>query len=308
MEETIDLRELVTILAKGKVLIAAVTAVAIIIGAIASYLIMDPVYSTNATVSLNNSTDVNEKNSYINKVISPALYTERAKAPEVIQEAINKSGVKGYTVESIQSNLTVEQMPDTNLFHLTLKAPNSAEATKILGSLIAVVKKTLSSELLDLTNEDKDQNAAQMKIEKENLSAILKQYQQKVTTLGLPTSILMNNVIPGGNQYLINLDDTSSKALSSISSEEFSELNELSKKIETQETVYQEYLTKERQLNALTKMFQKETKIVSTVSLPIEQENPVSPKPVMNMAIALVIGLMTGVGIVFLRNYWKELK
>ena len=98
MEETIDLRELVAILAKGKWLIAAVTAVAVIAAALVSYLVMKPVYSTSATVSVDNGLveekELSDTDRYLKEVITPAIYTERIKNVEVIEAAIKEKWCK----------------------------------------------------------------------------------------------------------------------------------------------------------------------------------------------------------------------
>lgn len=311
MEETIDLRELVAILAKGKVLIAAVTVAAVIIGALASYLIMDTVYSTNATVSVNNGLvegkELSGTDRYLQEVITPAIYKERIKNIELIEAAIKKSGVKSYSVGSVQGQLTITPIPDTKILQLTLEGSNAEEAKKMLDSLIEATKASLLTKTLDSMEADKKSYATQIKTEKENLEGLLKQYQQQVTGLGLPSAVLMNNVTSYENSYILNLDGEATKALSNLSSKELSILNELSNKIKAMETVYQEHLTEERQLLSSIKGFNIDNKVL-TVSAPIQQESPVSPNPIMNMAIAFVIGLMAGVGLVFLRHYWQESK
>lgn len=308
MDETIDLRALVAVLAKGKVLITAITVLAIIIGALSSYFMIDSVYSTNATVSVNSGVNgQKETDYYLINDITPAIYTDSMKDSKVIEQAINKSGVKSYDVGAVQSQLTITQTPNTNLLQLTLQGSNAAEAKIMLDSLIEATKESLLTKILDSMEADKKSYVTQIKTEKENLEDLLKQYQQQVTELGLPASVLMNNVTSSGNPYILNVDRDTTEGLSNLSAEELSVLNELSSKIQVVETVYQEQLTKERQLLSFMNTFNIDNKVL-IVSEPIEQESPVSPNPILNMIIALVIGLIAGVGFVFLRHYWQESK
>lgn len=309
MEETIDLREFVAILAKGKRLIATVTAVAVIAAAFVSYLVMKPVYLTNATVSVDNglaeAKELSDTDRYVKEVITPAIYTERIRNVEVIEAAIKKSGVKSYSVGAVQSQLTITPIPDTNLLQLTLKGANAAEAQKMLDSLIEVTKESLLKKMLDNMEADKEAYATQLKTDKENLEDLLKQYQQQASELDLPSVVLINNISPSENLNI--LDGAGSKALSNLSAKELSILNELSNKIKAMETVYQEHLTKERELASFMNVFNIDNKVM-TVSAPIEQASPVSPRPVLNMAIAFVIGLIASAGFVFLRYCWQAPK
>lgn len=308
MEETIDVRELVSVLWKGKWLIAAITMVAVIIGALVSYLVMDPVYSTSATVSVNNGIvsekEVSGVDRYIKGTITPAFYTERMKDPQVIETALQTSNVKSYNVGAVQSQLTITPILNTDLLQVTLEGANAAEAPKMLANLIEATKASLVTTILEHMEADKAVYATQLKKEKANLDVMLKQYQQQVTELGLPSSILLNSVTSSENPSILNLDGEANKALAKLSPEELSILNELGNQVQVMETVYQSHLTTERQLLSSMNVLNIDKKVV-TVAAPVEQGSPVSPNPPLNMVIAFVIGLLASTGFVFLRYCWK---
>ncbi|OMP66626.1 Wzz/FepE/Etk N-terminal domain-containing protein [Domibacillus epiphyticus] len=311
MEETIELRELITIVLKGKWLIAAITATAVFIAAIASFLIIDPVYSSTATVSVNNGLVPGkapaETDAYYNEVITPLAYTERVKSPQVIEQAIGKSGLKHYTVDGVQSNLTVENTANTNLVSLTFKGKTAAESKKMLDAILITMQDSLLTEIQGRINEDIEHYATQAEAEKQNLETLLKQYRQQAETLNLPNSLLLDAVISYNNQYMINLDQESLRGMSDISEESLISLNELSNEVKTTAGVYRNYTNLERQLSAFSEIFRVDNKVL-TISAPIENDYSISPKPILNMAIALVVGLMLGIGLVFLRHYWKNSK
>ncbi|GCD81082.1 hypothetical protein PTHTG4_01440 [Parageobacillus thermoglucosidasius] len=311
MEEIISLRELVEIILKGKWLIAIITVVAVLIATFVSFVWIDPVYSVKATVSVNNGLvpgkQPEEMDSYFNEIITPAAYIERVKSPQVIEAAIRKSGLKQYNIGQIQSNLTVENVQNTNLVNIALKGTNPSDSKKMLDSILLAVKESLFTEVQKRIKEDSDHFAAQAKIEKEKLERLLKEYRQKAQALQLPPSLLLDAVISYNNQYIINLDQEHLQGISSITEKDLVSLNELSNEIKSVSDVYRQYTSKEQQLQAFLKIFSVDNKVL-TISAPVEPETPDSPKPLLNIAIALVVGLMTGVGVVFFRHYWQESK
>jgi chain length determinant protein (polysaccharide antigen chain regulator) len=311
MEETISLRELVEIILKGKWLITIITTVAVLIAALASFVLIDPVYSAKATVSVNNGLvpgkQPEEMDSYFNEIITPVAYVERVKSPQVIEEAIKKSGLKQYNIGQVQSNLTVENVENTNLVNITLKGTNPSDVKKMLDSILLAVKESLFTEIQKRIKEDSDYFAAQAKVEKENLERLLKEYRQKAQVLQLPPSLLLDAVISYNNQYIINLDQERLQRISSITEKDLISLNELSNEIKSSSEVYRQYTSKEQQLQAFSKIFSVDNKVL-TISAPVEPETPDSPKPLLNIAVALVVGLMTGIAAVFFRHYWQESK
>ncbi|ALF08818.1 Wzz/FepE/Etk N-terminal domain-containing protein [Parageobacillus thermoglucosidasius] len=311
MEETISLRELVEIILKGKWLITIITAVAVLIAALASFVLIDPVYSAKATVSVNNGLvpgkQPEEMDSYFNEIITPAAYIERVKSPQVIEAAIKKSGLKQYNIGQVQSNLTVENVQNTNLVNIKLKGTNPSDVKKMLDSILLAVKESLFTEIQKRVKKDSDHFAAQAKLEKEKLERLLKEYRQKAQALQLPPSLLLDAVISYNNQYIINLDQEHLQGISSITETDLISLNELSNEIKSVSDVYRQYTSKEQQLQAFSKIFSVDNKVL-IISAPVEPETPDSPKPLLNIAIALVVGLMTGIGVVFFQHYWQESK
>lgn len=311
MEETIELREIIEIILKGKWLIAIITAVAVLIAAVASYAMIDPVYSSKATVSINNGIFGGkasaETDGYYNEVITPATYTERIKSPQLIEQAIKESGLSNYKVKQVQGNLSVETVQNSNLVTLTYEAGNPAEAKKMLESILHVMKTSLYTVIDNQIKEDVKHLEAQIAVEKSSLEGLLKEYRLQAEALNLPVSLVLDSVIAYNNQYIINMDAETLKDVEDIKEQDLIVLNEITSEIKTTAAVYRDYSNQERQLKAFAEIFTIDNKVI-TISEPVENDDPVSPRPLLNIAIALVIGLMAGVGVVFFRNYWNESK
>ncbi|MCF6604947.1 hypothetical protein, partial [Escherichia coli] len=128
------------------------------------------------------------------------------KSPQVIEAAIKKSGLKQYNIGQVQSNLTVENVQNTNLVNIKLKGTNPSDVKKMLDSILLAVKESLFTEIQKRVKKDSDHFAAQGKLEKEKLERLLKEYRQKAQALQLLPSLLLDAVISYNNQYIINLD------------------------------------------------------------------------------------------------------
>ncbi|WP_046174536.1 Wzz/FepE/Etk N-terminal domain-containing protein [Domibacillus indicus] len=309
MEETIDLRELIEIVLKGKWVIILCTIVAVIIAAIMSFWVIDPTYESKATVSVNNGlvagATPQATDSYFNEVITPGAYIERIKSSQIIDLAIQKSNLNKYSVTGVQENMTVENIANTNLVTVKMKANSASDAKALLEALLTTIQESLLTEIQDRIHEDIKYYAAQSETEKENLEVLLKQYRQQAEALNLPKSLLLDAVISYNNQYILNFDQDHLSEMTDISEQDLIELNEVSNEVKTTASVYRDYSNKERQLSAFSEVFRVDNKLL-TISAPVESEGPVSPQPLLNIAIALIVGLIAGTGIVLFRHYWKS--
>ncbi|OES44933.1 Wzz/FepE/Etk N-terminal domain-containing protein [Domibacillus iocasae] len=309
MEETIELRELIDIVLKGKWIIIICIITAVLLSATVSFFVMNPAYESKATVSINNGLVAGAApqptDFYFNEVITPAAYIERIKSAQIIEQAIQKSGLEQYTVTGVQGNIAVENTANTNLVNVTMKAGSPADAKALLDAVLVTMQDSLLTEIQGRIQEDIKYYAAQSEAEKQNLEVLLKQYRQQAEVLNLPKSLLLDAVISYNNQYILNFDQDRLSEMTDISEQDLIGLNEVSNEVKTTASVYRDYSNKERQLSAFSEVFRVDNKLL-TISGPVENEGPISPQPLLNIAIALVIGLIAGTGIVFFRHYWKN--
>ncbi|QNU28164.1 hypothetical protein IC803_00815 [Geobacillus sp. 46C-IIa] len=94
MRKEIDLVELVRVIFNYKWVIIGVTAIVVFVTALASFVWINPVYSVRATVSVNNGLasgkPLQETDVYFSEMLTPTVYMEYIKSPQVIEEAIQK--------------------------------------------------------------------------------------------------------------------------------------------------------------------------------------------------------------------------
>lgn len=311
MEETFNIKAMVTILLKGKRLITSCILIAVLIAAVISFFVIDPVYESKVTISVHNGpvtgSAPSETDGYFNEVITPAAYIERVKSAQVIDQAIKKSGLTNYNVSFVQKNLSAENTANTNLVIMRLKAKSPQEAKTLLESIIVTMKESLLTEVQARIQEDIKYYGTQAGVEKKNLELLLKQYRQQAQALNLPKSLLLDTVISYNNQYILTLDQERLSTVADISEEELILLNEVSSEVKTSANIYRDYSNKERQLKAFSEIFRVDNKVL-TISAPTENQAPVSLPPALNILIALFVGLLVGTGLVFLRYYWNHTK
>ena len=149
MEEEISLKELIEVLLKGKKLIGIITAVAVILSVVVSF-IMPPVYEARATLLANpigsrqnkeiaNSTDVLDTISQYPEM-TIETYKEQFLNSEVVQATIialdlKDSEGKTMKIRSLRDKVALEVVKDTNLIRVTVKDKDPELAAKIANSL-----------------------------------------------------------------------------------------------------------------------------------------------------------------------------
>ncbi|MEK4607339.1 MULTISPECIES: YveK family protein [Geobacillus] len=310
MDETISLRELIETIWRGKWIIASTTIVALMLSALASFVWIKPTYSANATVSVNNGIvpgkQFDETDSYFNEIITPSAYMERVQSLSVIEEGIKNAHLQGkYMAEQVKGSLSVENVPNTNLVRVTLKAANPSDTKKLLDGILNAVNQSIWKDIQ--TGVEKDLHHFMKLKQKEHvqLQQTIKRYRQEAASLKLPPSLLLDAVISYNNQYIMTLDSDHLRNISSLSEKELIALNELSNQIKSLADRYRQYVNKEQQLRDFIQTFSIGNKIL-TISAPVVPQAPDSPKPLLNMAIAFVAGAMIGTGMVFFRRYWEE--
>jgi chain length determinant protein (polysaccharide antigen chain regulator) len=308
MQEEISLRELIEVIIKGKKLIITVTIIALLIAAILSYMVIKPTYETSATILVNNNSlqqqGAEELNTYLNEVVSPQVYSQRLKSQQLLNRVIDKHNLK-WNVKSLQRNLNVETEKESKLITVTLKGNDAKLIQQTLEAIIAESKlyvgETISSRLTEVANQYK----GQLSEEKENLDKALKEYNDAQLEDGLPTIVLLDALTNGGKQYLLNVDDKYMEELQNLDKNKQVEFQKLNNQVNLLTELYNKYSNKYEEARSLAKLFNLEN-ILTIVSNPELPEEPVSPNKTINMAVAIVIGLLVGIGIVLTRHYWKE--
>ncbi|MCL6587114.1 MAG: hypothetical protein K6T72_11500 [Anoxybacillus sp.] len=309
MEKKVELIGLVNVVLTQKWIVVGITAIAVLISALASFLLVEPVYSVKATVSVNNGLmpgrQLKETDIYFNEMVTPSVYVEHIKSPQVIGEAIKKSGLEQYTIGQVQASITVENVQNTNLINITLKGKNASDTKNMLDSILITAKELLLKEIQQRVKEDSEQLAIQVKDQKEELEQLLKEYNQKAQSLQLSSFLLLDTIISHNNQYMINLDQGRLPSTGTISEKDLLSLSDLSNKIQVYSDNYREYLTNQQQLQGFLQTVSVDDKIL-TLSAPLAPQTPDSPNRLLNIIIGFVVGFAASIGVVFFRHYWRQ--
>ncbi|OQP04632.1 hypothetical protein B1690_15265 [Geobacillus sp. 46C-IIa] len=309
MRKEIDLVELVRVIFNYKWVIIGVTAIVVFVTALASFVWINPVYSVRATVSVNNGLasgkPLQETDVYFSEMLTPTVYMEYIKSPQVIEEAIQKSGLQHYNISQVQSNLIVENPQNTNLINITLRGSNPSDVKEMLDAILLASKDLLLKEMKDRVKADNTKLVMQVELQKEELQQLITDYYHKANRWNLPLPFLLDSLVSDNNQYVLNLDSKYLGNQNHIPEKDLIALGKLMNEIKTSANVYRERLSKQQQLNLFLETLDIDNKIV-TLSKPVEPTSQDSPDPLLNIIVALIIGVASGVGLVFLWHYWRK--
>lgn len=135
--EELDLKELFNIFWERKVEIVLIIIIAIVVGAVYSFLIVEPKYTSYTTVLLTQGTgkEQNETSSSITQSDLTlnsnlvATYRDIITSKAVLQEVISDLDIQGLTEENLKSSITVNQKSATEILEIkvTNANPNYAE-------------------------------------------------------------------------------------------------------------------------------------------------------------------------------------
>lgn len=304
MEEEISLRELLEIIWKGRKLITAVTVASVLIAGILSFFVIKPTYEASTTLSVSDVTpqtgffgsnttvvlpdqkgsndsmiqsDTADKDlSYLLSSIlkyqdmTVNTYKEEVTNPQVLLNTIKelKLDPKKYTLDSFKSEIDVQAIGDTNLITITVKEKDPKLAAKIADTIASNFKSYIIS-----------RNNAQ-------------------------TDKLMSTI-----ENLINLQNTKIEAA----------MNELNNTNPDDKATYEQNQVKLNLLKNTRDIMMEKYNMLQLVkasnlgeqgilvtSKAIVPDKPVSPKKMLNLAIAFILGTMLSIFIVFFKEYWEK--
>lgn len=135
--EELDLKELFNIFWERKLEIVVILLISIVIGAVYSFLIVEPKYTSYTTVLLTQGTgkEQNETSSSITQSDLTlnsnlvATYRDIITSRAVLQEVISNLNIQGLTEENLKKSITVNQKSATEILEIkvTNANPNYAE-------------------------------------------------------------------------------------------------------------------------------------------------------------------------------------
>ncbi|WP_026486521.1 YveK family protein [Caldanaerobius polysaccharolyticus] len=303
MEEEISLREIIEVVWRGRKIIALITIISTLFSAFLSFFVIKPTYEASTKIVVtdvtpstgffgsdttviipgNNSSGDNIYSDVTDKDISSLLssllkypdmtvdtFKEEVTNPVVLQDAISQLKLNDrYTIDDLKSRVNVTVIDKTNLIDITVKDNNPRLAMEIAD--------TIAEKFRDYI------------INRNN-----KQTDKLMVTLGQLIK-LQNEKIDKATQDLNEALNTNDKTLIS---EKQTKLNLLKK---SRDIMMEKYNMLE--LIKASKLGEQSILITNKALLP---EQPVSPKKLLNISIAFILGIMVSVFVVFFMEYWKN--
>lgn len=298
-EETIELRELFETVWKGKTIIIISIISAMLIAFVLSSFVLEEEYESKATVQItSNSAAEGIVKQYIDSEFTSQVFAERIKSQAFINQLFNKSSRE---VSSTDLNVNIDAA--TSMVTLTYKSEEPKKSSEVLSTLIEKQKTAMSDSLkneftllADAYTKESD------KLSKE-IRDLIKIYNTTVKENNLPEILILQTMV--SNELIVNISDEQTQALTNIDGEIQNELMQLHARISSKSEEYRKVLDQYQSVLTNMESFRPDP-LIKTIIEPTVPEIPSSPNLLLNIAISIVIGLLIGIGIVFIRKYWKE--
>ena len=160
--EELDLKELFSIFWNKKIWIIIITIIFIIIGAVYSFVFVEPEYQASTTLLLaKTNTDQSTENTTNPESITQtditlnqklvSTYSVLVQSKSVIREVINNLGIEGLEEEDLKNSVTVNAVEDTEVIRITVTNENPDYAAKIANEIANVFSKKVT-EIYNINN------------------------------------------------------------------------------------------------------------------------------------------------------------
>lgn len=301
MEETIELRELIETIWKGKWIILSVTVLFMVIAAIVSLFVLTEKYESKATVQVESGTqDAGIMASYVAAEFTPEIFTERIRNVQLMNQGLQDQGID----ELFDKNaLTTNVQSDSTLVELTYTNTSPEKAQQYLDLFITTTKDRMNTSVKNTLNQLEETYSSEAEQLSGEIEAIVEKYNATVSANELPDLLTMQMMI--NSQIVLSIEEDQLETLRKVDGKLHNELMQMQAEIGSKSSEYRNVLEKYQSVKTGLDSFRPEPYIRVIVE-PTLAENPSAPNKTLNVAIAMVIGLMASVGIVFFREYWKN--
>ncbi|MDF2068161.1 Wzz/FepE/Etk N-terminal domain-containing protein [Bacillus sp. Cr_A10] len=298
-EETIELRELFETVWKGKTIIIISIISAMLIAFVLSIFVLEEEYESKATVQItSNSAAEGIVKQYIDSEFTSQVFAERIKSQAFIDQLFNKTFRE---VSSTDLNVNIDAA--TSMVTLTYKSEDPKKSGEVLSTLIEKQKTAMSDSLKNEFTLLADAYTKESDKLSEEIRDLIKIYNTSVKENNLPEILILQTMI--SNELIVNISDEQTQALTNIDGEMQNELMQLHARISSKSEEYRKVLDQYQSVLTNMESFRPDP-LIKTIIEPTVPENPSSPNLLLNIAIGIVIGSLIGLGIVFIRKYWKE--
>lgn len=153
MEETISLQELFKTVRKRLSLIALITAIAITISGVVSFVFLTPIYQASTQILVNQTKDesvgqINAQDIQTNLQLINT-YSGIIKSPAILSKVIEELNLDT-TPAALDSNITVNSVQNSQILKIDVQNPDPAQAVSIANTMASVFQE----EIVTLMNVD----------------------------------------------------------------------------------------------------------------------------------------------------------
>lgn len=303
MEETIELRELINIVLKGKAVIAISMIVCMLFAGIVSWFVLDKKYESKAVVQVASGVqDTGIMQNYVVAEFTPSIYAQRIQNKTIMSQALRDAGVK-VKYDEKNLNAIVDADPSRNFVELKYTAKSTEDAQKHLQILMDATKQKMNDSVqTTLQNLEATYKSESTALSKE-IEIVIEQYNKKVRDNNLPELLILQTIL--NTEITLNISEEQTVALANVNGNLQNQLLQMQAQIQTKSEEYRKTLANYQSVKTGLDSF-KPDPFVRVIAEPTLAEEPSSPNKAINLAIGLVIGTMLGLAVVFFRHYWKN--
>lgn len=303
MEETVELRELLGIVWKGKSIIAICTIACLFLTGIVSWFVLEEKFESKAVVQVASAVqDTGIMANYVATEFTPTIYAQRIQNKPIMKKALQDAGIK---IKYNEKNLVakVDADPAKNLVELTFIANSSKEAQQQLQILMEATKQKMN-ESVQSTLQDLEvtYNTEANALTKE-IDSIIEQYNKIIRENNLPKILILQTIL--NTEMIFNISEEQSATLSNVNGNLQNQLLQLQAQIQTKSEEYRKTLANYQSVKTGLDSF-KPDPFIRVIAEPTLAEEATSPNKMLNLAVGLVIGMILGISIVFFRQYWRN--
>ena len=323
-EDEISLRELIEALLNHKKMIALITLVALVLAALFTFVVLTPVYEARVIISMNRPdqyTSEDNIQALLANRLSLVSFNDRNEmntqnaqifinSPEVVEAAMIEEGFVERPINRLMEDITVEAL-NPYLFQIAIQGTEEEALLGLADAMGNQFTRVTINEITRALNQEIARKKRTIQSSEENLAANKNQLENTPRYIVLERSILddpsMTVAEPdAGRGTVVITQETNPAYLSLLEAVTNEEMLLNTARVELTDLEHEASIV-------LEKLNQAETSPVRVVRAADEVMTgsplrKVSPRTTLNMAIALVLGLMLGVFAAFFTEYWQKSK
>lgn len=303
MEETIELRELLGIVWKGKSIIAICTIVCMFLAGAVSWFVLEEKFESKAVVQVASAVqDTGIMANYVATEFSPTIYAQRIQNKPIMQQALKDAGMN---IKYNERNLiaTVNADPTKNLIELKFTSSSPKDAQQQLQILMEATKQKMNESVQSTLQDLEATYKTEANALTEEIDSIIEQYNQIIRENNLPKILILQTIL--NTEMVINISEEQAATLVNVNGNLQNELLQLQAQVQTKSEEYRKTLANYQSVKTGLDSF-KPDPFIRVIAEPTLVEEAASPNKMLNLAVGLVIGMLLGLGVVFFRHYWKN--